>query len=153
MAKGNPKSELEARELDATHQLPESEGPGDDANASAGAGLSPAPDNGLRDAELQKLRAERDTLLDRLARLQAEFKNARKRGLREQQEFREFALADALKTLLPILDSFERALDARHPAKEEFRNGVELIYKQLEDALGKLGLRPVPAKGELFDPH
>jgi molecular chaperone GrpE len=153
MAKGNSKSELEARELDATHQLPESEGTGDDANASAGAGVSPAADNGLRDAELQKLRVERETLLDRLARLQAEFENARKRSLREQQEFREFALADALKTLLPILDSFERALDARHPAKEEFRNGVELIYKQLEDALGKLGLRPVPAKGEQFDPH
>ena len=153
MAKGNGKSELEAGELDATHQLPESEGTGDEANAAAGAGVSPAADGGLRDAELQKLRAERDTLLDRLARLQAEFENARKRGLREQQEFREFALADALKTLLPILDSLARALDARHPAKEEFRNGVELIYRQLEDALGKLGLRPIPAKGELFDPH
>jgi molecular chaperone GrpE len=153
MARGNSKSEIEARELDAAHELPASDGPGDDLPASAGAGLSPVGDSGLRDAELQKLRAERDTLLDRLARLQAEFENARKRGLREQQEFREFALADALKTLLPILDSFERALDARHPAKGEFRNGVELIYKQLDDALGKLGLRPIPAKGELFDPH
>jgi molecular chaperone GrpE len=152
MARGNSKSELEARELDAAHELPASEGTGDDAGAAAGTGVSPA-DNGLRDAELQKLKTERDTLLDRLARLQAEFENARKRGLREQQEFREFALADALKTLLPILDSLERALDARHPAKEEFRNGVELIYKQLDDALGKLGLRPISAKGELFDPH
>jgi molecular chaperone GrpE len=153
MARGNSKSELAAQELDAAHELPASEGTGDDANASAGAGVSAAADDGLRDAELQKLRAERDTLLDRLARLQAEFENARKRGIREQQEFREFALADALKTLLPILDSLERALDARHPAKEEFRSGVELIYKQLDDALGKLGLRPILAKGELFDPH
>ena len=153
MARGNAKSELDARELDTEHQLPESDGSGDEANAVAGAGVSPPADHELRDAELQKLRAERDTLLDRLARLQAEFENARKRSLREQQEFREFALADALKTLLPILDSFERALDARHPAKEEFRNGVELIYKQLDDALGKLGLRPIPAKGELFDPR
>src|ERR1700693_1771652 len=104
MAKGNPKSELEARELDATHQLPESEGPGDDANASAGAGVSPAPDNALRDPKLQKLRAERDTLLDRLARLQAEFENARKRSAREQQEFREFAAADVIKNILPVLD-------------------------------------------------
>ena len=63
-----------------------------------------------RQAELQKLKAERDTLLDRLARLQAEFENARKRAAREQQEFREYAVADAVKALLPILDSFERAL-------------------------------------------
>ncbi len=153
MARGNSKSEIEAREIDAAHELPASDETGDDTHALAGEAISPEGDSGLREAEFQKLRAERDTLLDRLARLQAEFENARKRGLREQQEFREFALADALKTLLPILDSFERALDARHPAKEEFRNGVELIYKQLDDALGKLGLRPIPAKGELFDPH
>jgi molecular chaperone GrpE len=153
MARGNSKSDIEAREIDAAHELPASDGRADDTNALAGAGVSPGGDSGQQEAELQKLRAERDSLLDRLARLQAEFENARKRGLREQQEFREFALADALKTLLPILDSFERALDARHPAKEEFRNGVELIYKQLDDALGKLGLRPIPAKGELFDPH
>ena len=61
-------------------------------------------------SELQKLRVERDTLIDRLARLQAEFENARKRTAREQQEFREYAVADAVKALLPTLDSFERAL-------------------------------------------
>ena len=59
---------------------------------------------------MQKLKAERDTLLDRLARLQAEFENARKRAAPEQQEFREFAAADAIKAILPVLDSFERAL-------------------------------------------
>ena len=57
---------------------------------------------GAPEGELGKLRAERDTLLDRLARLQAEFENSRKRAVREQQEFRDYALADALKTLLPI---------------------------------------------------
>ena len=61
-------------------------------------------------SEVQKLRVERDTLIDRLARLQAEFENARKRTAREQQDFREYAMADAVKALLPILDSFERAL-------------------------------------------
>ena len=92
-------------------------------------------------SELQKLKAERDTLLDRLARMQADFENARKRAARDQQEFREYALADALKALLPVLDSFERALQAGAGEKSELRNGVELIYKQLQDALGKLGLR------------
>ena len=65
----------------------------------------------------------------------------------------ENALADAVKALLPVLDSFERALQAVSEEKSEFRSGVELIYKQLQDTLGKLGLRPIPAKGEPFDPH
>jgi len=91
--------------------------------------------------------------LDRLARLQAEFENARKRAAKEQQDFREYALTDAIKTLLPVLDSFERALQAGAAEKSELRGGVELIYKQLQDALQKLGLRPIPAKGEPFDPY
>src|SRR5579859_7022332 len=65
-------------------------------------------------SELEKLKAERDALLDRLARLQAEFDNYRKRSAREQQDFREYALADALKQLLPILDSFDRAVKNAH---------------------------------------
>jgi molecular chaperone GrpE len=96
---------------------------------------------------------ERDTLIDRLARLQAEFENARKRTAREQQDFREYAVADAVKALLPTLDSFERALQTSAADKSEFRGGVELIYKQLQDALQKLGLRAISAKGEPFDPH
>ena len=60
--------------------------------------------------------------------------------------------ADAVKALLPSLDSFERALGTEADSSE-FRNGVELIYKQLYDALLKMGLRPIPAKGEPFDPR
>jgi len=104
-------------------------------------------------SELQKVQVERDMLVDRLARLQAEFENARKRSAREQQEFREYAVADAIKALLPSLDSFERALQTSARDKSEFRSGVELIYKQLQDALQKLGLRAIPAKGEPFDPR
>ena len=103
-------------------------------------------------AELQKLKAERDSLLDRLARAQAEFENARRRATKEQQDFRDYAAADAIKPLLPVLDSFERALQVKsEPA--DFRSGVELIYKQLQDALAKLGVQAIPAKGEQFDPH
>ena len=141
MARGNGKSEVDRAELDPEHELPSAEDTREDAGA-AGPGT-----------ELDRLKAERDTLLDRLARLQAEFENARKRTAREQQEFREYAVADALKALLPILDSFERALQTSASDKSEFRGGVDLIYKQLQDALVKLGLRPIPAKGEPFDPH
>jgi molecular chaperone GrpE len=125
----------------------EEAGAQEDPNA---AGVAPPA---ARGSEFDKLKAERDMLLDRLARLQAEFENARKRSLKEQQDFREYALVDAVKELLPTLDSFERALQTSAGDKTEFRGGVELIYKQLQDALVKLGLRPIPAKGEPFDPH
>jgi molecular chaperone GrpE len=150
MGRTNGKSEIEPQELDAEHELPASdEGAEDVPTASTTAAGQPgAP----RDAELEKLKVERDALLDRLARLQAEFENARKRSAREQQEFREYALTEAVKGLLPVLDSFERALQVG-ANESELRGGVELIYKQLEDALAKLGLRPIPAKGEPFDPH
>jgi molecular chaperone GrpE len=147
MAKTNGKSQVDPQELDVEHELPASDGD-ETGTSSAAQATSPAPES-----ELQKLKAERDTLLDRLARSQAEFENARKRAAREQQEFRDFAMADAIKTLLPVFDSFERALQAPASQAGEFRGGIELIYKQLQDALAKLGVRPVPAKGETFDPH
>jgi molecular chaperone GrpE len=151
MGRTNGKSEVEPRAIDAQHELPAAEDTGAETSATGEALKSPGR-AAERDAELEKLRSERDTLLDRLARLQAEFENARKRAAREQQEFREYALSDAVKSLLPSLDSFERALQTSSEAAE-FRSGVELIYKQLRDALQKLGLAAIPAKGEPFDPH
>jgi len=149
MGKSNGKSEREMPGVDVDHELPpsdEEENPSTpQAEASPSAAEVPSP-------ELQKLKAERDALLDRLARAQAEFDNARKRAAREQQDFRDFATVDTIKSLLPVIDSFERALQAQsEPA--DFRTGVELIYKQLQDVLAKLGVRPVAAKGEQFDPH
>jgi len=87
-----------------------------------------------------------------LARTQAEFENARRRAAKEQQDFRDYAAADAIKALLPVIDSFERALQVKSEPGD-FRNGVELIYKQLQDVLTKLGVRAIPAKGEPFDPR
>ncbi|MBS1850945.1 MAG: nucleotide exchange factor GrpE [Acidobacteria bacterium] len=150
MSGTNGKSEGKTSPLDLEHELTAGEDsplPRSAGEKDAGVGIEPG-----RDEELSKLRVERDALLDRLARLQADFENARKRAAKEQQDFRDFALADAIRTLLPILDSFERALQS-DAQKSEFHNGVELIYKQLLDALAKLGLRPVPARGEIFDPH
>jgi molecular chaperone GrpE len=144
MGKSNGKSQVEG--LDLEHELPAADG---DEN-SAAPGAQGAADSA--NTELQKLKAERDSLLDRLARAQAEFENARRRAAKEQQDFRDFATADAIKSILPVIDSFERALQAKSDAAD-FRSGVELIYKQLQDALAKLGVRPVAAKGEPFDPH
>ena len=141
MRRTNGKSEVEEQGLDVEHELP----PADDAESAAKGTASSA-------SEVEKLRAERDMLLDRLARAQAEFDNARKRAAKEQQDFRDYALADTIKTLLPVLDSLDRALQTS-PEKSEFHVGMELIHKQLQDALAKLGVRMVPAKGEQFDPQ
>lgn len=135
-------------QLDVERELPPAES---DENLPAAAESTPIAVD-ASSAELQKVKAERDSLLDRLARMQAEFENARRRAVKEQQDFRDFAAADAIKALLPAMDSFERALQAKSEGSD-FRGGVELIYKQLQDTLAKLGVRPIPAKGEPFDPH
>src|ERR1700733_5684541 len=150
MKKANGKTESEMAGPDLEHELPPADGDEDPAGSIA-SGVAPGDSSGLP-AELQKLKAERDSLLDRLARAQAEFENARRRASKEQQDFRDYAAVDAIKPLLPVLDSFERALQVKsEPA--DFRSGVELIYKQLQDALAKVGVKAVPAKGEPFDPH
>ena len=150
MGKVNVRSEVEKSALDLEHELPASSGEGNDndpgASASAG-GEATGPES-----ELQKLKAERDALLDRLSRAQAEFENARRRAIKEQQDFRDYATSDAIKSLLPAVDSLERALQVKSDAAE-FRSGVELIYKQLQAALARLSVNPIVSKGEPFNPH
>ena len=148
MAKGNGKTEVN---LDLDRELPAAE----DEETGPISITGKAADESAA-SETEKLRAERDALLDRLARLQAEFDNARKRAVREQQEFREFAAADVIKNFLPILDSFERALKAggdSNSNSNDFRNGIELIYRQFQDALQKIGVQLIVSVGQAFDPR
>jgi len=153
VGKTNGKSEGEISGLDLEHELPAGYGDeGSPAASTPGGSPRAAVEPSALETELQKVKAERDSLLDRLARAQAEFDNARKRASKEQQDFRDYAAADVIRPLLPVIDSFERALQAKSESGE-FRSGVELIYKQLQDALAKLGVRAVAAKGEPFDPH
>jgi molecular chaperone GrpE len=147
MSKVNGKSEAKNAGLDLDHELPAGPGDGDESTVEARGGES-----SVSESELQKVKAERDSLLDRLARTQAEFENARRRAGKEQQEFRDYALADAIKSLLPVVDSLERALQVKSNAAE-LRGGVELIYKQLQAALAKLSVHPIVSKGEAFDPR
>jgi molecular chaperone GrpE len=139
----------DAGRLDVEHELPQSE-------ESAGVMESGASEQSIRpvaEGELERLKAENAGYLDRLARLQAEFDNYRKRSAREQQEFRDYALADALKQVLPILDSLDRALKTANASTEDFRAGVELIDRQFHDVLTKLGVEPIAAAGQVFDPN
>jgi molecular chaperone GrpE len=105
------------------------------------------------ESELKKLRAERADLFDRLARLQAEFENYRKRAARENADYRDFAVSEAARSLLPVIDNFSLALKNASAKPEDLRKGVELIYKQLQDVLQKLNVERIPAQGEPFDPR
>ena len=148
MGKVNGKSEARNAELDLEHELPAASGDGDENVPRTAA----AGESSVQESELHNLKAERDSLLDRLARAQAEFENARRRAGKEQQEFRDYAVADAIKSLLPVVDSLERALQVKSDAAD-LRSGVELIYKQLLAALAKLSVNPIVSKGEAFDPR
>jgi molecular chaperone GrpE len=136
-------------ELELDHELPPAEG-GDDPAAESGVGTAAVEEP---QSELERVRAERAAYLDRAARIQAEFENYRKRSEKQQQEYRDYALVDAMRTLLPILDSLDRALNTKAASLEDFHAGIELIDKQFYDALAKLGVQPVIAQGEPFDPN
>jgi len=103
-------------------------------------------------ADRDRLEAEKAELQDRFLRAQAEFQNSRKRAEKERQEFAEYASMEAVRTLLPILDDFERAFETESTG-EEFAKGMKLIEQRFATALQKLGLEPIDAKGQKFDPH
>jgi molecular chaperone GrpE len=103
-------------------------------------------------AERDRLIEEKNDLLDRLLRMQAEFENFRRRAEREKADVLEYANTETVRAILPVLDDFERALKVECTGKE-YARGMELIYQRLGDALKKLGLEPISAKGQKFDPH
>jgi molecular chaperone GrpE len=151
MRKGNGQVDQQNEMLE--HELPEAD-PGDGFEEKTTTAEAPSKkEPSGPGAELEKLRAERDSLLDRLARLQAEFDNYRKRIARENAEFRDYAVADAAKNLLPVIDNFALALRNTSGGPEDFRKGVELIHKQLQDVLQRLKVEQIPAQGEPFDPR
>jgi molecular chaperone GrpE len=103
-------------------------------------------------AEFDQLKKERDALIDRLARLQAEFENARKRSEKEKADFKDFALGSVVEHFLPVVDNFELALKSTG-SPEQLRTGVGLIVKQMEEILRNLQVQPVATVGEEFDPR
>jgi molecular chaperone GrpE len=103
-------------------------------------------------AERDRLAAENSELQDRFLRFQAEFQNFRKRVDKDRLELSEYASMEACRTLLPIIDDFERALQTEN-ADKTYVQGLELIRQRMFEALKKLGLEPIVAQGEPFDPH
>jgi molecular chaperone GrpE len=114
----------------------------------------PEPKAPAAENDIASLKQERDAIHDRLLRQAAEFDNYRKRIDRERREASEYAAADLLQALLPIIDDFERALEAEAaPGAEKYREGLEIILRELRELLRKRGVTPIEAVGTDFDPH
>lgn len=100
----------------------------------------------------EKLNNQISDLTHTLQRLQADFENYRKRTDKEKQENIKFACQNTVVELLPVLDNFELAL--KHTSNEkDFVKGIELVYAQLLEIIGKLGVKPIKALGEKFNPE
>jgi molecular chaperone GrpE len=172
VAGGTPRHEMPEEREDQNKSNPGGDGGGSNASgarATQSAQATDAPGQATGPmmaelvatrAELKRVEAERDDLKERLMRRQAEFDNYRKRTERERGESYNRMVGDVARKLLPVLDNLRRALDAEASMEanesEEFRHflsGVELIYKQLNEVLGGLGVEPVQAVGQPFDPH
>ena len=132
-----------------------------DETAAEQADASGQPSAAPADEVLVTLQRERDAMKEQFLRAVADFDNYRKRIDRERRELSEYAAADVLLDLLPVIDNFERALEASSPAEaghhgaenDALRRGVELIHKQMLDLLRKRGVVPIEALGADFDPN
>ena len=122
------------------------------SNADSAVCADPASALAAITGERDQLAAEKADLQDRYMRGQAEFQNFRKRVERERVELFEYASTEAVRSLLPVIDDFERALKVESSDKV-YVSGIELIYQRLYEALKKLGLEPIVSQGKPFDPQ
>ena len=106
----------------------------------------------ITQAEMDQVTAEREQLRDRLARLQAEFDNARKREAKDRQDARDYTVQSTVEPFLSVMDNFHLALNAKGSA-EQLKSGVEMILRQMDEALKGLNVQPVEAIGAQFDPR
>lgn len=107
------------------------------------------------DKKNEAMQAKIDELEDRVKRQMAEFENFRKRTDKEKTMMFETGAKSVIEKILPVVDNFERGL-ATVPEDDEnaaFANGMKMIYKQMMDELDKLGVKPIEAVGQEFDPN
>jgi molecular chaperone GrpE len=143
MVQGIDEKELAVEGQEAAESGPQTTDAGGDVSLESAAALK---------TELEQVRGERDQLLDRLARLQAEFENSRRREKKERADARDYAVQNAVEPFLGVMDNFQLALKAEGSA-EQLRSGVELILKQMEEALRGLNVQAVETVGTQFDPR
>jgi molecular chaperone GrpE len=125
-------------------------------DAARGTAAPDATQNDSWDEESQRIRAERDSLFDRLARATADFKNSQKRLEQEMDQRVQYANSSLIKSLLPVIDNFERAL-AVDPTKADAASilkGMQIVHDQWMNVLKQQQVEEIaPAPGTPFDPN
>ncbi len=106
-------------------------------------------DSAAQYAELEDALAEAN---DKYLRLFAEYDNYRKRTAREKADTYSNAAAKCIENLLPVIDSFERSLEAEC-SDDNFKNGMSMIFGQMKDFLTKMNVTEIEALGAEFDPN
>ncbi len=123
-------------------------------------GPDEAKDSGAADQEQETAEMENDLekklseITDRLQRTMAEFDNFRKRTEKEKAARFEIGARSVIEKILPVLDNFERGLGGVEEEKKEdpFVSGMDKIYKQLTSTLEEIGVKPIEALGQEFNP-
>ncbi len=134
----------EAKATEAEEDTQESEETSEEAAEDSG------KESGEENEEVKDEGKEEEGEL-RYLRLMADFQNYKKRVEKEKRDLYSYANEKIMNDLLTVMDNFERALE--HDADENFKEGIEMIFKQLSDVLEKDGLAEIPALGEEFDPN
>ena len=142
--------ETDATPSEAELQAEPPESMNGDAPSPSEEGESGADADQLRE-ELEAARQERDEMLAKLQRSQAEFENIRKRLQKEKDGVVRYAASDTIQSLLPIIDDFERAINAEG-VPPEIKKGLELIHRRIFEVFSRAGLVEVD-QHESFDPN
>ena len=140
-------AEAEAEETEETSEEAGSEEAKEDAEKKTGKKLF----GKKKDKKDEKI----EELTDKLTRQMAEFDNFRKRTEKEKSQMYEVGAKDIIEKILPVVDNFERGLDAvKEEEKEDpFVQGMEKVYKHLVNTLEGIEVKPIEAVGQPFDPN
>lgn len=144
--------DVQNQELQQEENTFEQESSGEEETVEA---TSELEQNLLLAAELKQSQEKAEEYYAHLQRLQAEFDNYRKRTQKEKEEFVKFASEQVILNLLPVLDNFGRAIAAVEDSQDlqAYAQGVEMIFKQIQNVLAKEGLVAIESKGQPFDPN
>ncbi|GIP01776.1 MULTISPECIES: nucleotide exchange factor GrpE [Paenibacillus] len=141
--------------LENTPNTGESGSPEEAVNPEQEIPVTESADEAAGSAELEKLQAELQEQQQRTLRVQADFDNFRRRTQKEKEDLGKYASSKLITELLPVIDNFERALQAseENPEFESFSKGVSMIFRQLESVLATEGLSAMKSVGEPFNPE
>jgi molecular chaperone GrpE len=145
------RAEIEELELDAEDAVDLEQATREALAAVEGRGAAAVEAEASGEEAVARLQDEIADLRDRSVRTLADFENFRKRSEREREEARRYALAEPLRDLLEVVDNLELAL-AAEGSREDLKQGVELILRQLRDLLRRYGVQEIEAAGGRFDP-